>query len=125
MKLDRRGVIFLLRNPFLAPFRTTGSLPAITNMSNYDNASTPSLRRTEWMVGVLGFATVAITTWGFAGKSSWAPLGFTVLGVADGPACLRLAGDGPVDMFLLDISMPGMPAPRPVLISASFLASFQ
>jgi O-antigen ligase len=79
MKLDRRGVVFLLRNPFLAPFRTTGSLTAITNMSNYDNASTPSLRRTEWMVGALGFATVAITTWGFAGKSSWAPLGFTVL----------------------------------------------
>jgi signal transduction histidine kinase len=37
-----------------------------------------------------------------------APLGFTVLGVADGPACLRLATDAQVDMFLLDISMPGM-----------------
>ncbi|BCP51791.1 hybrid sensor histidine kinase/response regulator [Kaistia sp. 32K] len=36
------------------------------------------------------------------------PLGFTVLAVADGPACLALTADIRPDLFLLDISMPGM-----------------
>jgi len=36
------------------------------------------------------------------------PLGFTVLGAADGAACLALARKAPPDLFLLDISMPGM-----------------
>ncbi len=37
-----------------------------------------------------------------------APLGFVVLGAADGPDCLALAAEHPPDLFLLDISMPGM-----------------
>ncbi|MCF7982982.1 MAG: response regulator [Thiohalocapsa sp.] len=37
-----------------------------------------------------------------------APLGFVVLGAADGPDCLALAEKHPPDLFLLDISMPGM-----------------
>lgn len=36
------------------------------------------------------------------------PLGFTVLAVGDGPACLALTADIRPDLFLLDISMPGM-----------------
>jgi len=39
------------------------------------------LRRTEWVVGGLVFVTVASTTWGFAGKASWAPMAFSVLAV--------------------------------------------
>ena len=37
-----------------------------------------------------------------------APLGFTVLALEDGPACLTLAAAGGVDLFLIDLSMPGM-----------------
>jgi signal transduction histidine kinase/CheY-like chemotaxis protein/purine-cytosine permease-like protein len=37
-----------------------------------------------------------------------APLGFIVLNAADGPGCLALAAAEPPDLFLLDISMPGM-----------------
>jgi CheY-like chemotaxis protein/nitrogen-specific signal transduction histidine kinase len=37
-----------------------------------------------------------------------APLGFGVLLAADGAACLRLASERHPDLFLLDISMPGM-----------------
>jgi signal transduction histidine kinase/CheY-like chemotaxis protein/purine-cytosine permease-like protein len=37
-----------------------------------------------------------------------APLGFDVLLAADGAACLRIAADRRPDLFLLDISMPGM-----------------
>ncbi|MCX5495893.1 ATP-binding protein [Kaistia dalseonensis] len=36
------------------------------------------------------------------------PIGFIVLAVADGPACLALTVDIRPDLFLLDISMPGM-----------------
>ncbi len=36
------------------------------------------------------------------------PLGFIVLAVPDGPSCLALTGDIRPDLFLLDISMPGM-----------------
>ncbi len=36
------------------------------------------------------------------------PLGFTVLEAADGPACLALAAAAVPDLFLLDLSMPGM-----------------
>jgi len=36
------------------------------------------------------------------------PLGFTVLEAADGPSCLALASEIRPDLFLLDISMPGM-----------------
>ena len=37
-----------------------------------------------------------------------APLGFTVFGAPDGPSCLALAREVKADLFLLDISMPGM-----------------
>ncbi len=37
-----------------------------------------------------------------------APLGFVVLLAPNGESCLRLAGQTPADIFLLDISMPGM-----------------
>jgi len=37
-----------------------------------------------------------------------APLGFSVLTAMDGAECLALAGDLKPDLFLLDISMPGM-----------------
>lgn len=37
-----------------------------------------------------------------------APLGFKVLLAPDGESCLRLADDSVPDVFLLDISMPGM-----------------
>ncbi len=36
------------------------------------------------------------------------PIGFTVLEAADGPSCLGLAGEIRPDLFILDISMPGM-----------------
>ena len=36
------------------------------------------------------------------------PLGLVVLEAGDGPACLDLAAAHPPDLFLLDISMPGM-----------------
>jgi signal transduction histidine kinase/CheY-like chemotaxis protein/purine-cytosine permease-like protein len=36
------------------------------------------------------------------------PLGFTVLAAVDGEQCLELAGEAKPDLFLLDISMPGM-----------------
>ena len=36
------------------------------------------------------------------------PLGFVVLSVADGPACLALAQDAAPDLIILDISMPFM-----------------
>ena len=36
------------------------------------------------------------------------PLGFAVLEAEDGPSCLRLAAEIRPDLFLLDISMPGM-----------------
>jgi len=36
------------------------------------------------------------------------PIGFIVLAVPDGPSCLALTGDIQPDLFLLDISMPGM-----------------
>ncbi|HEV7285749.1 MAG TPA: response regulator, partial [Kaistia sp.] len=36
------------------------------------------------------------------------PIGFIVLPVPDGPACLALTADIRPDLFLLDISMPGM-----------------
>jgi signal transduction histidine kinase/CheY-like chemotaxis protein/purine-cytosine permease-like protein len=36
------------------------------------------------------------------------PLGFTVLAAADGPACLEIAAGRPCDLFLIDLSMPGM-----------------
>jgi len=36
------------------------------------------------------------------------PLGFEVLPAADGQACLELAQHRPIDLFLLDITMPGM-----------------
>ncbi|MGE0650542.1 MAG: ATP-binding protein, partial [Alphaproteobacteria bacterium] len=37
-----------------------------------------------------------------------APLGFIVLGAEDGPSCIELAAQCEPDLFLLDISMPGM-----------------
>ncbi|TBW33006.1 response regulator [Siculibacillus lacustris] len=37
-----------------------------------------------------------------------APIGFTVLEAEDGPSCLALAAEIRPDLFLLDISMPGM-----------------
>lgn len=36
------------------------------------------------------------------------PVGFSVLEAADGSSCLRLAGEIRPDLFLIDISMPGM-----------------
>ena len=36
------------------------------------------------------------------------PLGFTVRGAADGAACLRLAAEILPDLFIVDLSMPGM-----------------
>jgi signal transduction histidine kinase/CheY-like chemotaxis protein/purine-cytosine permease-like protein len=36
------------------------------------------------------------------------PIGFTILGAPDGPSCLELAAQTRVDLFLIDISMPGM-----------------
>jgi CheY-like chemotaxis protein len=36
------------------------------------------------------------------------PLGFVVLEAPDGPSCLRMAEDARPDLYLLDISMPGM-----------------
>jgi CheY-like chemotaxis protein len=36
------------------------------------------------------------------------PLGFTVRTAADGAECLAMAADGVPDLFLLDLSMPGM-----------------
>jgi signal transduction histidine kinase len=36
------------------------------------------------------------------------PLGFTVLQAEDGPACLRIAARQAPDLFLIDLSMPGM-----------------
>ncbi len=36
------------------------------------------------------------------------PLGFAVLAARDGPTCLALVADGEPDLFLLDVSMPGL-----------------
>ncbi len=36
------------------------------------------------------------------------PLGFVVLSARDGPTCLALVGDVSPDLFVLDVSMPGM-----------------
>ncbi|MCK8785023.1 ATP-binding protein [Roseomonas sp. NAR14] len=38
-----------------------------------------------------------------------APLGFTVLAVADGAECRRLAAEWQPDLFLIDLAMPGIP----------------
>src|SRR5579862_3787955 len=37
-----------------------------------------------------------------------APLGFVVFGAPDGPSCLAFTSQCKPDLFLLDVSMPGM-----------------
>ncbi len=60
-------------------------------MSRSAIATLDPLRRTEWVVGGLVFATVASTTWGFAGKASWAPMTFTVLAALSALSALVLS----------------------------------